>query len=364
MPVVRKQPWAGSRSKGIVKGKPLNPSAAIEQRYNTALRILIERMIAETQYELTKLFDTQSADEYFAQDDKYTIRVYFDGNRSCDTAPRRSPSSKALATYTSVETARRSTNQGLGGLQERQDTKDTASALAVRQTHLEKAAEPKTHAAQDASISSQARILTNALLNKYTDLFNSLAKPTAERFADESNKSSDIAVKSSIRHMAEAVTLPTKTITSGPLNDVLNAIVTENVGLIKSIPAQYLSGVQGAVMRSITTGNGMQDLVPYLQRHKGITLRRARLISRDQTIKAFSSLSRARMQKLGLTQFIWRHTAGSRHPRHLHIELNGQLCDYNDPPVIQNDPEVRGYPGQLINCLCRAVPVLNFGDTT
>jgi hypothetical protein len=35
--------------------------------------------------------------------------------------------------------------------------------------------------------------------------------------------------------------------------------VTENVGLIKSIPTQYLGGVQGAVMRSITTGNGMQD---------------------------------------------------------------------------------------------------------
>ena len=48
--------------------------------------------------------------------------------------------------------------------------------------------------------------------------------------------------------------------------------MTENVGLIKSIPAQYLNGVQGAVMRSITTGNGMQDLVPYLQKHKGITL--------------------------------------------------------------------------------------------
>ncbi len=133
--------------------------------------------------------------------------------------------------------------------------------------------------AQDASISSQARILTNALIKKYTDLFASLSKPMAERFAEESDKSSDVAVKSSIRQLSDELTLSTKTITSGPLDDILNATITENVGLIKSIPAQYLNGVQGAVMRSITTGNGMQDLVPYLQKHKGITLRRARMIA-------------------------------------------------------------------------------------
>jgi SPP1 gp7 family putative phage head morphogenesis protein len=281
MPKVRKQAWSNNARKGIVKGKPLNPSAAIEQRYYTALRVLIERMTSETDHELRKLFKTEHAEEYFAQ---------------------------------------------------------------------------------DASISSQARILTNALIKKYTDLFASLSKPMAERFAEESDKSSDIAVKSSIRQLSDELTLPTGSITSGPLNDILNATVTENVGLIKSIPAQYLSGVQGAVMRSITTGNGMQELVPYLQKHKGITLRRARMIARDQTVKSFSALSRARMQKIGVKEYIWRHTAGSRHPRKLHIELDGQVCKYDDPPIIQYDPEVRGHPGQLINCICRQQPILNFGE--
>lgn len=280
MPKVRKQPWSNRSRRGIVKGGTLTPNAAIESRYYTALRVLIDRMTAETDLELKKLFKTEHAEEFFAQ---------------------------------------------------------------------------------DASLSSQARILTNALIKKYTDLFASLAKPMAEEFAEASNTSSDLAVKSSIRQLSDELTLSTKTITSGPLSDILNATITENVGLIKSIPAQYLNGVQGAVMRSITTGNGMQDLVPYLQKHKGITLRRARLIARDQTVKSFSALSRARMLKLGVRQFIWRHTAGSRHPRQLHIHLDGQVCDYSDPPVIQKDPEIRGFPGQLINCLCRAQPILNFG---
>lgn len=279
MAAVRKIPWSNNSRRGIIKGQPLNPSAAIEQRYYTALRVLIDRMIAETDHELKSLFKTEHAEEYFAQ---------------------------------------------------------------------------------DASLSSQARILTNALIKKYTDLFASLSKPMAERFAEESDKSSDIAVKSSIRQLSDDLTLSTKTITSGLLNDILNATVTENVALIKSIPAQYLSGVQGAVMRSITTGNGMQDLVPYLQKHKGITLRRARMISMDQTRKAFNSLSKARMEKSGVSTYEWLHTSGSRHPRKLHIQMNGNLYKYSEPPIIDAKTGERGIPGQAINCACRMRPILSF----
>ncbi len=279
MPSVRKQAWSGNARKGVIKGQPLNPSAAIEQRYYTALRVLIDRMASDTEMELRKLFKTDHAEAYFAQ---------------------------------------------------------------------------------DASISSQARILTNAMINKYTDLFASLSKPMAERFAQESDKSSDIAVKSSIRHLSEKLTLSTKTITSGPLGDILSATITENVGLIRSIPAQYLGGVQGAVMRSITTGNGMQDLVPFLQKHKGITLRRARMIAQDQTKKSFSGLSKARMQAIGVEEYEWLHTSGSRHPRKLHIAMNGQIYRYDDPPVIDDKTGERGIPGQAINCACRMRPILNF----
>jgi uncharacterized protein with gpF-like domain len=214
--------------------------------------------------------------------------------------------------------------------------------------------------AEDASVSSMARILTNALIKKYADLFGALAKPMADEFAAASDKSSDVAVKASIRSMTDQVTLPTAPITSGPLRDILSATITENVGLIKSIPAQYLGGVQGAVMRSITTGNGMQELVPYLQKHKGITLRRARFIARDQTVKTFSSLSRERLKRAGITEGIWRHTSGSREPRQTHIHMSGEkyvLADGIYDPAVKRKVK----PGELPGCLCRTMPILNFG---
>ena len=227
-------------------------------------------------------------------------------------------------------------------------------------TALFKTEHAEEYFAQDASISSQARILTNALIKKYTDIFASFSNPAANRFAEESDMFSDFAVKSSIRHLSDDLTLSTKTITSGPLNDILNATATENVSLIRSIPAQYLGGVQGAVMRSITTGNGLQDLVPYLQKHKEITLRRARMIAQDQTRKAFNTLNKARMQTIGVDEYEWLHTGGSHEPRKLHIAMNGNIYKFSDPPVIDERTQERGIPGQAINCRCRMRPVLNF----
>lgn len=76
-----------------------------------------------------------------------------------------------------------------------------------------------------------------------------------------------------------------------PLKNTLTASLAENVDLIKSIPQQYLSGVQQAVMRSITTGNGLQDLQPYLEKQGGVTERRATLIANDQTRKRTTILT-------------------------------------------------------------------------
>ena len=68
--------------------------------------------------------------------------------------------------------------------------------------------------------------------------------------------------------------------------------------LIKSIPEQYFKDVTGSVMRSITTGNGLADLVPEIKKYDGQTERRAKLLALDQTRKAYNSINKQRMQSL------------------------------------------------------------------
>lgn len=215
--------------------------------------------------------------------------------------------------------------------------------------------------AQDASVSAQAKILMNALAKKFGTLFGIRAKPIADSTVKDADKSSQAQLKSSLKQLSGGLTLKTD-ILSGPLKDIVPASIAENVDLIKSIPEQYHKAVSGAVYRSITTGNGLQDLIPYLDRYKGITLRRARFIAEDQTRKAFNSINKGRLEQIGVKQFEWLHTGGSQHPRPLHVKMSGNIYNFDKPPIIDERTGERGIPGQLPNCRCRMVPVIKFED--
>lgn len=219
----------------------------------------------------------------------------------------------------------------------------------------------KEYFAEDKSTTEQARILTVALKKKFDSLFAARADPIAEQMAKQADKSSSSALHSSIQKLSGGLSLSTSSLT-GKLTEVLSATVSENVSLITSIASKYLDGVQAAVMRSITTGNGLQDLVPYLAENKGITLRRARMIAHDQTRKAMNNLNKGRMQDIGIQEYEWLHTGGSDQPRKDHIEMSGKIYRFDTPPVIDKKTGERGIPGQAINCRCRMRPVINFGE--
>lgn len=211
--------------------------------------------------------------------------------------------------------------------------------------------------AQDASVSSQARILCNHLMRKSVQRFSKVALAKANRMVANVNASSKATLHGSLKEVSGGLSLKTSVMT-GPLQDIFTALVANNVGLIKSIPREYHHDVQEAVMRSIVTGNGLQDLGPDLERIGGIAERRAKDIALDQTRKAYNSINQARMQALGLKQFEWLHSGGSQNPRPEHVELNGQIFDFAHLPIIDPKTGERGIPGQLPNCHCRMRPVI------
>jgi SPP1 gp7 family putative phage head morphogenesis protein len=219
--------------------------------------------------------------------------------------------------------------------------------------------------ATDDSIASQAKILTNQLTATFQQLFERRAQGLAESMVSQADRTSSANLHESLKTLSGGLSLKT-TVLTGPLKEVMKASVTENVKLISSISQDYLTQMTGAVMRSITTGNGLQDLVPFFQRYKGVTIRRARLIANDQTKKVYGNLNAHRMQKLGLDKYEWLHSSGGAEPRELHQHLNGKICSLSDPPIIQyakgNQPEVRGKPGDLINCRCTMRPVIDFNQ--
>jgi SPP1 gp7 family putative phage head morphogenesis protein len=214
--------------------------------------------------------------------------------------------------------------------------------------------------AMDASFSSMAARLVRELTKRFTALFVDRAGGLAKAWAEGISRQSAVGLGQSLKDVSGGVTLKTDVI-SGAVADVVKASIKQNVALIKSIPREYFLEIEGEVMRSIQTGRGMADLQPFLEKRYGITKRRAALIARDQTSKATAAINRARMQGLGVKKFKWLHSMGGKEPRPLHKNvLNGNVYSFDDPPVIDERTGEKGFPGQLINCRCRMVPVIEF----
>lgn len=219
-----------------------------------------------------------------------------------------------------------------------------------------------TDSAMDGSPASQSRMVINALLEKWNPLFNAWAKKATDRMIGQVERNSAATLGMSLKEMSEHVTISRVGLMNPDIQEIIKASTEEAANLIKTIPQEYLADVQGAVMRSITTGNGLHDLIPYMNDKYKQNLRKARNVARDQTRKAYNSLNTERMKKLGIKQFIWVHSGGGKEPRKLHQELNGKVCDYDDPPYIGDmyGQKVYGLPGQLPNCGCSQKPVINF----
>ncbi len=258
-----------------------------------------------------------------------------------------------------------------------QDLKDLLRSMAKEVTKqltalfekpvAEEFYEQQKQSAQDASIASQAKILTNKLSDKFRGLFEKKGKKIAEKMVNNSDKISATNLSSSLKKLSGDVTLKTNFSTPA-LKEMSQAAVTENVGLITSIADKYLSDVNGAVMRSITTGNGLKDLIPALNQYKGISERRATNIALDQTRKVYNMVNKGRMEKVGVKKFEWIHSGGGSEPRKSHQAMDGKIYSFDRLPVINKEEvdrgkaAVRGIPGQAINCGCTMAPVLEFDE--
>ena len=216
--------------------------------------------------------------------------------------------------------------------------------------------------AADASLASQARMLFNALGNKWSKLFASRASGLTERMVDGASMASRRALGDSLKKISGGLTIPVPEF-PGELTEKLTAATAENVGLIKSIQQQYHERISQLVLRSASTGgNGAQEIFESIRHYDGLTEKRAKLIAIDQTRKVTSAMNVERAKSVGMKRWEWVHSGGSTEPRRLHVQYDGQIFDYDNPPVIDERTGERGFPGQLINCKCTMAPVLELGD--
>jgi hypothetical protein len=210
------------------------------------------------------------------------------------------------------------------------------------------------HLAFDRTPADHLRAAFARLRKRWEKRFDVASGKLARWFAQSSATRSDAVLKRILKDGGLSVRFtPTKA-----MRDVMEGTVQANVALIKSIPSQYLTQVEGMVMRSVQTGRDLHQLSSDLRRELGVTKRRAATIALNQNNAATSAMTRARQVELGV-QSIWVHSHAGKEPRPTHLANDGQPYD----PAIgwfDTDPKVRRriWPGELINCRCFARSVI------
>lgn len=205
--------------------------------------------------------------------------------------------------------------------------------------------------AADGGAANQLREVVARQSKRWQRAFDKLGEALARRLADRVLTHSDGALRAGLS--GEGFTV--KFTLSPAMNNAYQAVIGENVGLIKSIASQHLADVEGLVMRSVARGRDLGSLTADLKKRYGITQRRAAFIARDQNNKATSVLQAARQQDLGITTGTWRHSHGGKTPRPSHVKADGKTFELAKGMYLDNEWVM---PGQLPNCRCGWTPVI------
>lgn len=248
--------------------------------------------------------------------------------------------------------------------------------------------------ATDDSIGSQSRILLNKLNKTYQEYYDKKGKKTSEGMLarvekslkksmelsfyafvaklDKSNYIGSEIVKKLVSQFSpevlsdkqkflKAFSLKTK-LYSEVSNNIKKTTIMNNVELIKSIQQQYHREISQSIYDSIINGRPQNELVKLIREAGNKTVRRARLIARDQVNKAHSVLYRQELKQNGITKAKWVHLGGGKTDRKTHIAkapngLNGAIFDLAKGIY---DPAVDKFiqPAELPFCRCISVPIV------
>lgn len=144
------------------------------------------------------------------------------------------------------------------------------------------------------------------------------------------------------------------------LKSEMEAQIRENLALIQSIPRESIRRYESALY-SWAAQYDRQALTEQiaainaeLETNAQISLRRCKMIARDQTAKAVNAYSRARAQSLGFEYYQWVSAHDERVSTGYggHKQLNGRYYRLDTPTAIIDSYGHVGHPAKRPNCRC------------
>jgi len=127
---------------------------------------------------------------------------------------------------------------------------------------------------------------------------------------------------------------------------------------IQNFETEKIPIMRDEIAKMANTGKSVKTIADYITKQFGIDQKHAKFLARNESAIATSSYLSAKYEAEGFTHFRW-HTIMDGRERESHKKLNGELCSFANPPIIDERTGQRGLPGQTYNCRCTFSPVIN-----
>ncbi len=224
-------------------------------------------------------------------------------------------------------------------------------ALAANQA-AQAIPDPQTERAQDASPFADQRELRRELENlrkRWMRYFDSMARKLSLDVVEAAYQANRQAWQQRVRR--EGFDIPMQL--TRAQRTIMDVKVADNVSLIKSIPEQYFTRIEGDVSRSFLAGRDLDTIAHKLRDTGEATVKRAALIARDQSNKLTAQMNSARQNELGIRYAYWKHSSAGKEPRKTHIRASREHWIYDTQVGIDFGDQF-GFvlPGVAINCRC------------
>ena len=195
-------------------------------------------------------------------------------------------------------------------------------------------------------------LFIQSAMEKYATLLGPWAEAVAERMVTEVAQSDRMSWRKVSAQMGRALH---KEIQEAPTGMAMRRLMGEQVGLITSLPRDAAERVHKLTQEGITQGRRAAEIAAEIAQTGEVTKSRATLIARTEVGRTATTLTQARAEYVGSTQYVWR-TVGDSDVRPGHRALNGKVISWNDPP--ECDPGHRAHAGAIFNCRCYPEPIL------
>nr|WP_315596149.1 phage minor head protein [uncultured Cupriavidus sp.] len=190
------------------------------------------------------------------------------------------------------------------------------------------------------------------LLQRYAEALTPWAERAAAEMLTEVNRRDEAAWMQQAADLSRALRQEIRT---APTGATIQALMAEQVTLIKSIPLDAAKRVHKLTIEGIEDSTRASEISKAIQESGDVSKSRADLIARTEVARTASTLTEARALHVGSPGYFWR-TSGDGDVRESHREMEGKFVAWDDPPTLDG---MKGHAGQFPNCRCYPEPVLS-----